>query len=85
MHEFVYHNVHNGFLQRRREWFERMPSPFTALWWVPVGHQPTVDEAMARLAHLRDHGPTPEAFSLLRQFDDEGHPVGRRGRRPTVR
>jgi hypothetical protein len=78
LHQFVYRTLHHGFLLRRREWFERVPSPFTALWWVPVGHEPTVEEAMARLEHLRSHGPTPHAFSLLRQFDADGRPVRRR-------
>jgi hypothetical protein len=82
LHEFVYRTAHNGFLRRRKEWFERMPSPFTALWWVQAGHDPTVDEAMARLDHLRTHGPTPQAFSLLRQFDADGRPVSRPGQPP---
>jgi hypothetical protein len=78
LHEFVYRTSHNRFLRRRTEWFERMPSPFSALWWVPAGTHPTVEQAMARLNHLRAHGPTPEAFSPLRQFDANGRPIGRR-------
>ena len=44
---FVYRNMdHRGVMRRRREWFEEMPV-YMALWWVPVGHEPTVEEAKA--------------------------------------
>jgi hypothetical protein len=28
----------------------------------PIGHQPTPTEGLERLAHLRAHGPTTQAF-----------------------
>ena len=47
-----------------------------ALWWVPAGHRPTIDEAIARLEHLRRHGPTPEAFTFRTRFaPDSDTPV----------
>jgi hypothetical protein len=79
LHEFVYRSAHSPFLRRRLEWFERPTAPITALWWVADGERPTVEHALARLEHLRRHGPMPEAFSLLRQYDAEGHPTSRRG------
>jgi hypothetical protein len=36
------------------------------LWWVPVVHRPSVEEAAARLAHLKQHGPTDHAFDWQR-------------------
>src|SRR5437660_6005004 len=60
---FVYRSDHVSVMRRRREWFERI-RVFMVLWWVPVGHEPPVDEALARLDHLRDHGPTPHAFTF---------------------
>jgi len=39
-----------------------------ALWWVPAGHIPSVDEAKARLASLDARGPTPFAFTLATTF-----------------
>jgi len=36
---------------------------------VPVGHEPTVDEAKDRLEHLDANGPTPHAFTFKRRFD----------------
>jgi hypothetical protein len=41
---------------------------YLVLWWVPAGHIPTTDEAVARLAHLREHGPTPHAFNFRSVF-----------------
>ena len=32
------------------------------MWWVQVGHIPTPDEALVRLAHLTQHGPSEHAF-----------------------
>jgi hypothetical protein len=59
---------HLAVLRRRREWFERHVESDTALWWVPAGTTPTVGEAIARLVHLREHGPTPWAFSFRARF-----------------
>ena len=80
LHEFVFRTAHNEFLRRRQEWFERMPAPITALWWVDAGTEPTVEEAMERLERLTTLGPTPQAFSLHRQYDADGHPTSRRTR-----
>jgi Domain of unknown function (DUF3291) len=65
---FVYSSDHVGVMQRRREWFEQMGEAFLALWWVPVGHIPTINEAEERLDHLREHGPTPFAFTFRESF-----------------
>jgi hypothetical protein len=65
---FVYGEAHLAVLRRRREWFERMTDAYTALWWVPRGHIPTVREAEDRVKRLRAHGPGPEAFTLRVHF-----------------
>jgi hypothetical protein len=69
---FVYDAEHLHVMRRRREWFERHAEPFMVLWWVPAGHVPTVEEAMARLARLQEGGPTPEAFTFKVRFDPPG-------------
>lgn len=78
LHAFVYRSAHGGYLRRRSQWFEPTPQPSTALWWVPAGQRPTVDDALRRLRHLRAHGPSPRAFSLRRRFDRDGSAVRRR-------
>ena len=43
---FVYQQRdHASALRRRREWFEPAGSPMVVLWWVELGHRPTVAEA----------------------------------------
>jgi hypothetical protein len=65
---YVYGPAHIAVLRRRREWFERMKDAYTALWWIPRGHIPAVQEAEERIKHLRTHGPTPYAFTLREHF-----------------
>jgi hypothetical protein len=61
---YVYRAGHREVLQRRQEWFEKMDRPFLAMWWVPAGHRPSIDEAKKRLLHLERMGPTPFAFTF---------------------
>lgn len=68
LRRFVYQSAHTPIMKRRREWFARMMDAYMCLWWVPAGHQPTVGEAIARLQHLRQHGPTPESFTFGEAF-----------------
>jgi hypothetical protein len=46
---------------------------YLAMWWVPSGHIPSIDEAKKRVAHLNAHGPTQFAFNFKTTFepDDE--------------
>ena len=75
--DFVYRSGHIAVMARRREWFERPSRPHVALWWVPAGHRPSVEEAVARLDHLECHGPTPQAFTFKRRFPaPSGHGAG---------
>jgi heme-degrading monooxygenase HmoA len=75
LHAFTYRSVHGRFARRRRRWFEPIGGPTTVLWWIPSGGTPSLEDATRRLDHLRRHGPTPRAFSLLRRFDAAGTPV----------
>jgi hypothetical protein len=61
---YVYRTVHAELLRHRQEWFEKFDGLYLALWWVPAGHIPGIDEAKARLAHLERHGPTQFAFTF---------------------
>ena len=74
---YVYRSSHAAVMRRRREWFERFDRIYVALWWVPAGHRPSVAEAVARLAHLEQHGPTGFAFSFAEPFGPDGLPISR--------
>ena len=77
LREYVFRSDHAGFMRRRREWFERFERLYVAMWWVPAGHRPSVAEAVARLAHLEQHGPTPTAFGFAAAFSSDGLPIPR--------
>jgi hypothetical protein len=62
LENFVWNTVHRQFYERRAEWFEVLGRMHFVLWWVPAGHIPTLDEALARLDHLNAHGDTDHAF-----------------------
>lgn len=64
LHEFVFKSAHAPIMRRRQEWFAKFEGAYVALWWVPAGHEPSIDEAKERLAHLDRHGPTPFAFTF---------------------
>jgi len=64
---FVYRTAHRDVMRRRAEWFEKMEL-FMCLWWVPIGHQPTPQEAIERLEILRQRGPSPDAFTFRQPF-----------------
>ena len=68
LQHYVYHTVHAELLRHRHEWFERFAGTYAALWWVPAGHIPGIDEARKRLAYLDAHGPTQFAFTFKDRF-----------------
>ena len=68
LQQFVYRSNHVGTLRGRKQWFEEIDGPILALWWVPAGHIPTVAEAQERLRYLKEHGPTPHAFTFRTPF-----------------
>jgi len=61
LERFVWKTVHNRFYGRREMWFEPVEAPLV-LWWVPEGHRPGLEEGVARLDHLKAHGPSDHAF-----------------------
>jgi len=62
LERFVWRTIHSRFYGRRGDWFEHFAGPSLVLWWVPVGHRPSVEEAVARIEHLKQHGPSHHAF-----------------------
>ena len=68
LRSYVFAAGHVDVLRRRREWFTAMASAHLVLWWVPAGHQPSLDEARERLSLLDSLGPTADAFTLRTSF-----------------
>ena len=47
---FVYTSGHTSVMRNRKRWFEKLET-YLVLWWVPAGHEPTIEEAKERLEH----------------------------------
>jgi hypothetical protein len=65
---YVYRSRHVELMRQKQQWFEHTDEAILALWWIPAGTLPTVDEAKARLEHLRKHGSSAHAFSFREIF-----------------
>jgi|SRR5579872_6940354 len=74
LRDFVYKSAHMPFVRRRYEWFEKFEKPYIALWWIPAGYIPTVQEARERLEFRQRHGDTPVAFSFGKHFPEPDAP-----------
>ena len=68
---FTYQTAHAEVMRKRRQWFEPHTEMYFVLWWVPVGHIPTVQEAIERLHHLQANGETPHAFTFKKTFEPQ--------------
>ncbi|MBH3431754.1 DUF3291 domain-containing protein [Pseudomonas citronellolis] len=68
LRDYVYGGEHLSVLRRRKDWMEKLPGPSLALWWLPAGQLPTLEQARAALQRLAEHGPSAEAFSIARPF-----------------
>ena len=71
LRRYVYDGAHAEVLRQRRDWFEKFDRVYLALWWVPSGHIPSIDEAKIRLASLEKNGPTAFAFTFKTTFTPE--------------
>lgn len=65
---FTYQSAHTPVMAQRRAWFARFEGAHQALWWVPLGHRPTVEEGFAKLWHLDRYGPSAYAFTFKARF-----------------
>lgn len=72
---FSYNGVHADALKHARHWNSRQSWPPLVLWWKPAGRRPDWAEAVERLEHLDDNGPTPRAFTFKQPFGPDGEPA----------
>ena len=68
LRQYVYRSAHAQLIGRRKDWFDKFERAYLALWWVPAGHLPSVDEAKQRLERLQASGETAEAFTFKKTF-----------------
>lgn len=65
---YAYRSEHVEVFRQRRQWFKKPDGPHLALWWIPAGHIPTVEEGQSKLDYLAHNGPTAGAFTFKTRF-----------------
>jgi hypothetical protein len=63
---YVYKSFHVDLIKDRDAWFNKLGQSHQALWWIPVGHIPNVEEAQKKLEYIRKFGPSAEAFTFAK-------------------
>jgi hypothetical protein len=59
-------------IRDRDAWFSKMLEMHQALWWVPAGHIPSVNEGKGKLDALQKNGPGSAAFTFATYFEHDG-------------
>jgi hypothetical protein len=72
LREYTLFSAHTEMIHGRRQWLDSIAGVNVALWWIPVGHYPTVAESAERLRQVRTLGPTAHAFTLRTSFAPPG-------------
>lgn len=62
LERFTFGTVHAQIYKLREHWFKPMQERHFVMWHVPVGYQPTLEEAMAKLAQINADGPSDDVF-----------------------
>jgi len=65
---YVYKSVHVELIRDRQAWFNKYVDAHQVLWWIPVGHIPTTEEAKEKLEYIQKHGATENAFYFGKPF-----------------
>ncbi len=66
--QYVYSGEHLSALKQKKDWFDKLEGSHLALWWIPAGSIPTVEDAKQALALLDTQGPTEKSFTFAWPF-----------------
>jgi Domain of unknown function (DUF3291) len=69
LYNYTYYSDHAKVFREHKTWFESMQEHHFVMWWIPVGHTPSLQEAKERLEMLRRDGPNVNAFTFKQQFE----------------
>ena len=67
--DFLFKTHHLEFLKRKEEWFEKLSEANHVMWWIPIEHEPSVEEAKERLLYLKVNGESPYSFTFRSNFN----------------
>ncbi|MFZ1789441.1 MAG: DUF3291 domain-containing protein [Saprospiraceae bacterium] len=66
---YMYKTFHSDFLRRCKEWFHKFGKVSTAMWWIPAGAFPSLQDAVDKLAYLQENGPSEKVFDFKSKVD----------------
>ncbi|SDZ97299.1 DUF3291 domain-containing protein [Microbulbifer marinus] len=67
---YVYSGEHLEVLKNKKSWFEKFTGPALALWWIPAGTIPSIEDARRALQTLKTRGPSSQAFSFAKPYPE---------------
>jgi len=65
---YVYSGDHLEIIKKKKSWFTKPKSAHLALWWIPAGVVPTIEDAKFRLNEIQRIGPSEVAFNFAKPF-----------------
>ena len=76
LRNYTFFSTHAELLNERHQWVDSIVGASVALWWIPIGHRPSIAESADRLRSVRRNGPTPFAFTMRKAFPAPGGKLG---------
>lgn len=68
---YTYNSGHIEVFKRKKEWFSKMKMMHMAFWYVPIGYEPTFQDAKNRLNYIEKNGTSPYAFTFKDKFSEK--------------
>jgi len=68
LRSYTFGSDHAQMLNNRHQWVDHIAKASMALWWIPIGHRPTIAESAERLRSVHNLGPTAYAFTIRKSF-----------------
>ena len=65
---YTYRTEHVEFFSRRKEWFQKLETAQVAMWWVPEGEYPSVQQGKEKLDFIDKIGVSEKAFRFGKAF-----------------
>lgn len=74
LYRFSYHpGLHADSIKRKHDWLAAGAKTSYIIWWAESEEEVSWQEAVNRLYHYLDNGPTPHAFDFKNAFDADGN------------
>lgn len=68
LRHYVYRSTHLELLKAKENWFTKLAEAHLALWWIPQGNLPSVEEALEKLRLIQARGSSPDAFTFAKPY-----------------